>query len=311
MNGPRGRPFWGLWGNGMGAGCTGVGWPACRDQETDRPRGDAASVISTSRFPPNAVGAGRGEDGGVSSNLEDFAFQAAENSQPRATPCSIVESMRHPLSHEAPVTGPDSILGGSSDFPKGFFPSGGRAASEKTSVGPRRGWSGLAERQCTRTCGILVSGGPSNHRREWKEARAQGARRCQPRRALLTPAGCRSCLPLIHASPAPGSSSTFQPDQPGRPRKAQHSEKKKCGSCLRTESPLASGTLGERGRREKAGRGSLSRQTAWRPLHPARPGRRWPWDRGPPHAASAQTKAAPPCGARPVPTARRSPSSRL
>lgn len=111
---------------GVDAGCTGVGWPAWRDQETDKPRGDAAfchsplPVFLPMQWEPGAI---------------SFSFQAAENSQPRATPCLIVESMRHPLSHEAPVTGPDSILGSSSDFPKGFFPSGGRAASQKTSVG--------------------------------------------------------------------------------------------------------------------------------------------------------------------------------
>ncbi|XP_017904443.1 PREDICTED: mitogen-activated protein kinase 11 isoform X3 [Capra hircus] len=93
------------------------------------------------------VGTRRGKDRRVTSNREDFSFQAAENSQPRTTPCLIVRGVTHPLSQGAPVTGPDSILGGSSDLPKGFFPSGGRAASQKTGVGLRRGWSGRVERR--------------------------------------------------------------------------------------------------------------------------------------------------------------------
>ncbi|XDB51099.1 hypothetical protein ABFV05_004715 [Capra hircus] len=83
------------------------------------------------------VGTRRGKDRRVTSNREDFSFQAAENSQPRTTPCLIVRGVTHPL----------NILGGSSDLPKGFFPSGGRAASQKTGVGLRRGWSGRVERR--------------------------------------------------------------------------------------------------------------------------------------------------------------------
>ena len=130
------------------------------------------SVILHFPFSSQCVGARRGEDRRVTSNLEDFSFQAAENSQPRTTPCLIVKSMRHPLSHGAPVIGPDSILGSSSDLPKGFVPSGGRAASQKTSVGLRRGWSGrVGRRQWTRHAGSWYAPRPVNHNREWKEAR--------------------------------------------------------------------------------------------------------------------------------------------
>ena len=212
-------------------------------------------------------------------NLEDFSFQAAENRQPRATPCSTVESRRYPLSREAPVTGPDSVLGSSSDLPNRFFPSGGRAVSQKASVGLRRGWSGLVQRQCTWTCGILVSGAPSNHRREWKEARAHGARRRQPR-ALLTPAGCRSCLPLIHAGPAPGLSSPFQPHRPGRP--CEHSTvRQKSADPVGGQNPHSRlelwGKEGDGRRRGGAALvdrplGPLGGGRIRRPLHRARPG---------------------------------------
>lgn len=137
--------LWGQWRNwAWMLGAWGVGG-AGRPGGVRRPANRGVPSLCSSRFPPNAVGTRRGKDRGVASNREDFSFQAAKNSQPRTTPCLIVRGVTHPLSHGAPVTGPDSTLGGSSDLPKGFFPSGGPAASQKTGVGLRRGWSGRVE----------------------------------------------------------------------------------------------------------------------------------------------------------------------
>lgn len=68
---------------------------------------------------------------------------------------------------------------------------------------------------------------------------------------------------------------------PARTTLKTHSRvRDKLRSCRRTESPLALGIPGERGRREAAGRGSLSRQTSWPP-----------WRREDPRACSTASPA--------------------